>query len=77
MESIVYAVGPICPFEWILVKNYVDLTIEIERWRGAIAGIIDAARKRAILDILADLNDYKLGFVDMPWRSRELTRLCS
>jgi hypothetical protein len=56
-SRVVAAARPRDPFEWMLLKDYTDLAWEIFRLRRAKAGIIDGARKDALVLIL---NRFKL-----------------
>ena len=50
-------VGPTTGFEWFWIKDYVDLTFEIVRWRRARVEIIDAARERVAEELVRTLNE--------------------
>lgn len=55
-SRVVAAARPRDPFEWMLLKDYADLAWEIFRLRRAKAGIIDGARKNALVLILNRFN---------------------
>jgi hypothetical protein len=52
LSRLVVAARPRDPFEWMLLKDYADLAWEIFRLRRAKTGIIDGARKGALVMIL-------------------------
>jgi hypothetical protein len=62
-SRVVAAARPRDPFEWMLLKDYADLAWEIFRLRRAKAGIIDGARKNALVLILNRFNLNVLGAV--------------
>jgi hypothetical protein len=51
-SRVVAAARPRDPFEWMLLKDYADLAWEIFRLRRAKAGIVNGARKSALVVIL-------------------------
>jgi hypothetical protein len=52
LSRLVVAARPRDPFEWMLLKDYADLAWEIFRLRRSKAGIVDGARKNALVLIL-------------------------
>ena len=55
LECIAAAIGPEDIIEWIMVKAIADLSWEIARYERAKAGIIDSARKPALVNILCSI----------------------
>ena len=55
LSRVVASVGPKDGIEWLLAKDYADLTWEIQRMRRIKVGMIDAKRKEAVISIFESI----------------------
>jgi hypothetical protein len=59
LSQIAASIDPKDAIEWLLTKDYADLTWEMQRMRRVKAGMIDAKRKEAVVSILNSILEEK------------------